>query len=145
MSWRSWAALLAAFAICAAHAGQAAWPARPVTIVVPYTPATGADVIARLLQPRLGERLGAPVIVENKAGASGAIGTEHVAKSAPDGYTLLLTATSHGTIPAMSPHLPYDALKSFADKRGRSKWQLHLEPLEEVGQQRQHDQGKRQG
>ena len=114
MSWRSWAALVAACAICAAHAGQATWPTRPVTIVVPYTPATGADVIARLLQPRLTERLGASVVVENKAGASGAIGTEHVAKSAPDGYTLLLTATSHGTIPAMSAHLPYDALKSFA-------------------------------
>jgi len=114
MSWRSWAAAIAAFAVCVAHGAPATWPARPVTIVVPYTPATGADVIARLLQPRLGEKLGAAVVVDNKAGASGAIGTEHVAKSAPDGYTLLLTATSHGTIPAMSSHLPYDALKSFA-------------------------------
>ncbi|HET7404290.1 MAG TPA: tripartite tricarboxylate transporter substrate binding protein [Usitatibacter sp.] len=114
MSWRGWAALVAAFALCAAHAAQGEWPERPVTIVVPYTPATGADVIARLLQPRLTERLGAAVVVDNKAGASGAIGTEHVAKSPPDGYTLLLTATSHGTIPAMSAHLPYDALKSFA-------------------------------
>jgi tripartite-type tricarboxylate transporter receptor subunit TctC len=114
MSRGSWAALVAAFAMWGAHAQQPAWPSRPVTIVVPYTPATGADVIARLLQPRLTERLGVTVVVENRAGASGAIGTEHVAKSAPDGYTLLLTATSHGTIPALKSDLPYDALKSFA-------------------------------
>jgi tripartite-type tricarboxylate transporter receptor subunit TctC len=113
MSRTACAALFAAFAMCGAHAQQAAWPTRPVTIVVPYTPATGADVIARLLQPKLAERLGAPVVVENKAGASGAIGTETVAKSAPDGYTFLFTATSHGTIPALKRDLPYDTLKSF--------------------------------
>jgi tripartite-type tricarboxylate transporter receptor subunit TctC len=93
---------------------QSPYPSRTVTIVVPFTPGTGADVIARLLQPRLAERLKVPVVVENKVGASGAIGTELVAKSAPDGYTLLFTATSHGTLPAMKRSLPYDAVKSFA-------------------------------
>jgi tripartite-type tricarboxylate transporter receptor subunit TctC len=90
-----------------------AYPTRTVTIVVPYTPGTGADVIARLLQPRLAERLGQAVVVENKAGASGAIGTELVAKAPADGHTLLFTATSHGTVPALKRNLPYDAINSF--------------------------------
>jgi tripartite-type tricarboxylate transporter receptor subunit TctC len=89
-----------------------AYPSRTLTIVVPFTPGTGADVIARLLQPKLAEHLKVPVVIENKVGASGAIGTELVAKAAPDGYTLLFTATSHGTLPAMK-RLPYDAVKSF--------------------------------
>src|SRR4051812_36800141 len=97
-----------------AHAQSGPYPSRPVTIVVPFTPGTGADVIARLLQPKLGERLGQPVVIENKAGASGAIGTELVAKAPPDGLTLLFTATSHGTVPAMKRDMPYDAAKSFA-------------------------------
>jgi tripartite-type tricarboxylate transporter receptor subunit TctC len=105
---------LAAVALCAAGLCNAQYPSRTVSIVVPYTPGTGADVIARLLQPKLAERLKVPVVVENKVGASGAIGTEFVAKAPPDGYTLLFTATSHGTLPAMKRTLPYDAVKSFA-------------------------------
>ena len=84
------------------------FPSRAVTLVVPFTPGTGADLIARLLQPGLSERLKQPVVIDNKPGASGAIGTEFVAKSAPDGHTLLFTATSHGTIPALRKSLPYD-------------------------------------
>ena len=105
--------LLAAVALCAAGLCNAQYPSRTVSIVVPYTPGTGADVIARLLQPKLAERLKVPVVVENKVGASGAIGTEFVAKAPADGYTLLFTATSHGTLPAMKRTLPYDAVKSF--------------------------------
>ncbi len=92
---------------------QAQYPTRTVTIVVPFTPGTGADVIARLLQPRLAERLKVAVVVENRVGASGAIGTELVAKAPPDGYTLLFTATAHGTVPALKHNLPYDATKGF--------------------------------
>ena len=103
-------AALAAASICNA---QAPYPSRTITIVVPFTPATGADVIARLLQPKLAESLKVPVVVENKVGASGAIGTELVAKAPPDGYTVLFTATSHGTLPAMKRSLPYDPVKSF--------------------------------
>jgi tripartite-type tricarboxylate transporter receptor subunit TctC len=102
-----------AFFVINASNAQPAYPTRTVTIVVPFTPATGADVIARMLQPRLAERLKVAVVVENKAGASGAIGTETVAKAAPDGYTLLFTATAHGTVPALKRNLPYDAAKSF--------------------------------
>jgi tripartite-type tricarboxylate transporter receptor subunit TctC len=101
-----------AFVVPASHA-QPAYPSRTVTIVVPYTPGTGADLIARLLSPRLAEHLAVAVVVENKAGASGAIGTEIVAKSPPDGYTLLFTATSHGTVPALNRKLPFDPVRSF--------------------------------
>ncbi|HZQ59737.1 MAG TPA: tripartite tricarboxylate transporter substrate binding protein [Casimicrobiaceae bacterium] len=94
--------------------GQGSYPSRPVTIVVPFTPGTGADVLARLLEPHLSARLKQAFVVENRAGASGAIGMEAVAKAKPDGYTLLFSATSHGTIPALRAKLPFDALKSYA-------------------------------
>jgi tripartite-type tricarboxylate transporter receptor subunit TctC len=106
---------LAAVALGLATAAVAAdpWPSRTVSIVVPYTPGTGADTIARLLSPQLAERLKVAVVVDNKPGASGAIGSEHVAQSPPDGNTLLFIATSHGTLPALKHHLPYDPVKSF--------------------------------
>lgn len=110
--WRLLVASLAIFVVPVLHA-QPAYPSRTVTIVVPYTPGTGADVIARLLSPRLAERLAVAVMVENRAGASGAIGTELVAKSPPDGHTLLFAATSHGTVPALNTKLPFDPVKSF--------------------------------
>ena len=107
---------LAAVALaCAASAGAAEpWPSRTLTIVVPFTPGTSADTIARLFSPQLAERLKVPVVVDDKPGASGAIGTEAVAKSPPDGYTVLFTATSHGTVPALKRDVPYDPVKSFA-------------------------------
>jgi tripartite-type tricarboxylate transporter receptor subunit TctC len=100
------------FVVQSLHA-QPTYPSRTISMVVPFTPGTGADVIARLLQPRLAERLKVAVVVENKVGASGAIGTELVSKAPADGYTLLFTATAHGTVPALKHHLPYDAAKSF--------------------------------
>ena len=104
---------LAPFAIGSADA-QDLYPSRPVHVIVPYTPGTGADILARVLGPRLAERWKAAVVVDNRAGATGNIGTEFVAKSAPDGYTLLFTATSFGTNPALARSLPFDPLKSFA-------------------------------
>jgi tripartite-type tricarboxylate transporter receptor subunit TctC len=104
---------LALFAIGSADA-QDVYPSRPVRVIVPYTPGTGADILARVLGPRLAERWKAAVVVDNRAGATGNIGTEFVAKSAPDGYTLLFTATSFGTNPALSRSLPFDPLTSFA-------------------------------
>ena len=113
MPFKLVASLLFAAMPLATFAQQPAYPSRTVVIVVPFTPATGADVIARLIQPRLAERLKATVVVENRVGASGAIGTELVAKAPPDGHTLLFTATAHGTVPALKKSLPYDAAKSF--------------------------------
>jgi tripartite-type tricarboxylate transporter receptor subunit TctC len=90
------------------------YPARPVHLIVPYTPGTGADILARLLGPKLGERWNAGVITENKPGATGNIGTEFVAKSPADGHTLLVVATSFGTTPALKASLPFDPVKSFS-------------------------------
>jgi tripartite-type tricarboxylate transporter receptor subunit TctC len=103
----------AALLLAAALDASAQYPQRTITIVVPFTPGTGADLIARSIQPQLSQRLKVAVVVDNKAGASGAIGTEFVANAQPDGYTLLFTATSHGTVPAMRKNLPFDPAKSF--------------------------------
>ena len=90
------------------------YPSRTVQLVVPYTPGTGADILSRILGPKLAERWRVGVVTENRAGATGNIGTELVAKAAPDGYTLLFTATSFGTNPALGHKLPFDPVKSFA-------------------------------
>ena len=90
------------------------YPSRPITFIVPYTPGTTGDMLARLIGPRISQRWNVPVVVDNKVGASGIIGTEAVAKAAPDGYTFLFAATSYGTLPAINPKLPYDPLKSLA-------------------------------
>ena len=102
-----------AFVLGGAQAAES-WPVRNVQVVVPYTPGTGADILARTLGPKLAERLKVGVITDNRAGATGNIGTDFVAKAAPDGYTLLCTATSFGTNPALNPKLPFDPVKSFA-------------------------------
>lgn len=111
----SWAA--AGFAALLAPALSAAqdadWPNRTIQIVVPYTPGTGGDILARVFGPKLSERWKVSVVTDNRAGASGNIGTEFVAKAAPDGYTILCTATSFGTNPAINRTLPFDPVKSF--------------------------------
>ena len=108
--------LLFLVSVCFATAAAAQeFPSRPVHLIVPYTPGTGADILARLLGPKLGERWKVGVPTENKPGATGNIGTEFVAKSPPDGHTLLVVATSFGTTPALKPAgLPFDPIKSFA-------------------------------
>src|SRR3954471_1814996 len=82
------------------------FPSRPVTIVVPSATGVAHDTVARLIQPKLAERLGQTVIVDNRAGASGQIGSAFVAKSAPDGYTLLLPPDTHVINPVANQALP---------------------------------------
>ena len=97
------------------------YPSRPILLVVPFTPGTGIDILARSLGPRLAERWGQPVAVDNKAGASSLIGTEFVARAQPDGHTLLVTATSFTITAALNRKLPYDVEKSFSPvKIGRA-------------------------
>jgi tripartite-type tricarboxylate transporter receptor subunit TctC len=92
-----------------------AFPSKPARIVNPFAPGGATDIVARHMAQKLTEAWGQPVVVENRAGASGAIGVEHVAKSAPDGYTLLIaTQTTHAANPALYAKLPYDAAKDFA-------------------------------
>src|SRR5688572_17961579 len=92
----------------------AQYPSKPVRMIVTYPPGGGADTMARLLAPRLGESLGQPVIVENRPGASGTIGADYVARSAPDGLTLMLDASSYAVNPSLYPKLPYDPRRAFA-------------------------------
>jgi len=87
---------------------------RPITFIVPFPPGGATDVIARLIAGPLGEALGAPVVVENRAGAGGSVGTAAVARAAPDGRTLLMgTIATHGIGPAIYSNLPYDAVRDF--------------------------------
>jgi tripartite-type tricarboxylate transporter receptor subunit TctC len=103
------AALCAPALVCAQS-----FPAKPVRLVVPFAPGGGVDVIGRIAAEAIAPGLGQPVVVDNRAGAGGALGAEHVARSAPDGYTLLLgTASTHGTGSAVNPKLPYDPVKDF--------------------------------
>jgi len=90
-----------------------AYPSKPITLVVTYPPGGGADVMARLVAPKLGEALGQAIVIENRPGAGGQIGASAVAKAAPDGYTVMLDASSFAINPALYPKLPYDTLKAF--------------------------------
>jgi len=102
---------LAALAVAAAPAQE--WPARPVRIIAPFPPGGSADTLARITAERLGTRLGQSFVVENRPGAGGLIGSEFVAKAAPDGYTFVVSGVaSHAIAPAMTA-VPFDPLKSF--------------------------------
>ncbi len=90
------------------------YPSRPIRLVVPYAPGGGSDVVGRLVAQKLTESSGWNVIVDNKAGASAMIGTDAVAKSAADGYTLLIADAAHATNAAVQPRLPFDSVKDFA-------------------------------
>lgn len=105
---------LAAGLLTCSYAAAAAWPEQPITLVVPYTPGTGIDVVARQLSARLTSSFGQPVIVENMAGASGNIGSSRVARAAPDGYTLLVQVSTLVMNKSLYKSLNYDPVKGFA-------------------------------
>jgi tripartite-type tricarboxylate transporter receptor subunit TctC len=109
------ACAIALFAgVVPAHAAQSGdYPARPIRIIVPLAPGGGSDYTARYIGPRLSERLGQPIVVDNRPGASGITGTEMVAKATPDGYTLLLAYSTHAQSAQLFSRLPYDPIKDF--------------------------------
>jgi len=110
------AAALLPLALVQGAAAQAAWPTKPVRIVVPYGPGSSPDVLVRIMAERLGPRLGQPLVVENRPGAGGNTGTDHVAKAAPDGHTFLVS-TNNGPLvysTVFNPRLPYDPFKDLA-------------------------------
>ncbi len=115
---------LAAFATIAA--AQQDFPNRPIRIIVPYPPGGSNDFLARLFSPKLTELLGAQVIVDNRGGGNTIVGNDAVAKSAPDGYTLLLAGSSHVFIPHMYRSIPYDTLNDFAAVAGIARGELML-------------------
>ena len=110
---------LLTFAFClpagSAVAAESAFPSRPIRFVVPFPPGTTTDVVARLVSLRVADRLGQPIVIDNRAGASGTIGVETVARGAPDGYTWVLgTTTTHALARILNPKLGYDPTSDFA-------------------------------
>ena len=109
--------LLATTAIAAlplgAHAADA-WPSRPIQLLIPYPPGGSADLLARPLGAKLQERLGQPIVLDYRPGAGGTIATQALARSKPDGYTLIMVLAAHAINPSLYPKLPYDTRKDFA-------------------------------
>ena len=105
-------ALAAAAFAPLAHA-QATYPDHPIRFIVPYPPGGGTDVIARIVQERFQNALGQPIVIENRGGAAGSLGTDIAAKAPADGYTVLFTLSSHTINPAIYPRLPFDTVKDF--------------------------------
>ena len=108
-------ALAAAPALLAAPAirAQGAWPSRPIRMIVPYTPGAATDAMARLAAQKIGERLGVPVVVENRAGGNGAVGSQAVLQAPPDGYTILGSASVHPMARQVMKAAPYDPVTDF--------------------------------
>ena len=110
---------LALIAVCLAAGGApvraADWPTKPIHFIVPFPPGSFADITIRIMQQKLGPRLGQTIVVDNRSGASGDIGSEALARAKPDGYTFgIATNSTHGTSPALNPRLPYNAVNDFA-------------------------------
>ncbi len=112
---RSGLATIAGIVLACFSAGTAAqtYPAKPVRIVVPAAPGGGTDIIARTIAPKLGELLGQTAVIENRAGGSTNIGTEFVARAAPDGYTMLMASTPHAINPSLFAKLNFDPIRDF--------------------------------
>lgn len=109
------AVVVPALAIAAAAPVVAAdWPERPIRVVVPYPPGGGTDVVARIVQQRMQQAIGQTLVIDNRGGGGGSIGSEAVAKAHPDGYTLLFTLSSHSINPAIYPKLSFDTERDFA-------------------------------
>ena len=109
------AMLLAGIAAAAPVLAQSGtWPAKPIRLVVPYTPAGGTDILGRMVGRRLADALGVPVVIDNRPGSDGSIGTDIVAKAPPDGYTLLIDGTSQAYNVAFGKKLPYDSARDLA-------------------------------
>ena len=104
----------AVFAAPVAIAQSPAWPAKPLRMIVPFPPGGGIDTVARVFSPRLSELLGQPVVIDNRSGAGGTVGTEVVARATPDGYTLLATFASHAMNATLYKDLSYDTERAFA-------------------------------
>ncbi|WP_157267195.1 tripartite tricarboxylate transporter substrate binding protein [Azohydromonas aeria] len=117
-------AAMGMLALAAGAQAQQAWPAKPITIVVPASPGGAIDMAARLIGARFTAAWGQPVNIENKGGAAGVLGSDFVAKAAPDGHTLALVASSHAINPSMYRKLPFDTVKGF-----EPVVQTHVVPL----------------
>ena len=106
--------LLSGFAVCTLSNPSYGQSDKPLTLVVPFPPGGSTDITARTIQTKLSERIGRPVVIENRPGAASQIATQYVARSAPDGNTLLISFDNHSINPIVKPKLPYDTFKDFA-------------------------------
>lgn len=104
---------VASLAICAEKGKSLGYPNRAIRMVVPFSIGGGTDVTARVVSQKLSENFEVPVVVDNRAGGGAMIGTEHVARAVPDGYTLITVASEHAINPSLQPRIPYDALRDF--------------------------------
>ncbi|HYS75658.1 MAG TPA: tripartite tricarboxylate transporter substrate-binding protein, partial [Burkholderiales bacterium] len=107
-----------ALAVLAAAASQVSaqdYPNKPVHVIISFTPGSSTDIVGRIVSQKLSEIWGQPVLAENRAGAGGSIGSNVVAKAAPDGYTLLVDSNAHTVTPSIYAKLPYDTVKDFID------------------------------
>src|SRR5215475_10814148 len=107
-------ALVAATLIATAAQAQTAWPSKPIRLIAPFPPASTSDVIGRVFGQKMSQRLGQPVVIDNRVGASGNLGADAIAKATPDGYTIgLVTSSTQAVAVSLSSKLPYDPLKDF--------------------------------
>ncbi len=125
------ALLAGAAAMAAATPARAAYPERPVTMIVPFAAGSGTDTVARIVAQQLGTRLGGSVVVENRAGANGSVAATFVARSEPDGHTLFMTTnTSHSANPSLLKSIPYDPVADFTPvaRMGNLPFLLVIDP-----------------
>lgn len=112
-SFRHAASVAFAFALVAGLAQAQDWPSKPIRMIVPYPPGGGTDVVARIVNEKLSPELGQPLVIDNKGGAGGSVGTELAAKAPSDGYTVLMTLSSHTINPKLYTKLAYDVERDF--------------------------------
>lgn len=103
----------AAAVLCAPAIGAEDYPSRPVRLIVPFPPGGSNDIIGRMVGMHLGERLGKPVVIDNRAGASGVLGMDIASKASPDGYTMLIVSAAYASVPGMFARLPFDPKRAF--------------------------------
>jgi len=110
-----WAKVLSlcALTVIAAPALAQDYPSKPIHLIVPVPPGGGVDLLSRAIGQKMSQDLGVPVVIDNKPGASAVVGTEALARSAPDGYTIMMGYSAHATNPLLTPNIPYDAQKDF--------------------------------
>ena len=107
------ATLTALVGMCTAAAADT-WPSRPIRVVIPFGPGSAVDIVPRIVFEQMSAQLGQPIVVENRAGAGGTLGSAMVAKAEPDGYTILVHSSAHTITPALYPKLSYDVGRDFA-------------------------------
>src|SRR5881409_296321 len=104
-----------ALAAAASQASAQGYPSKPVHVIISFTPGSSTDIVGRIVMQRVSEIWGQPAVLENRSGAGGSIGSNVVAKAAPDGYTLLINSNAHSVNPAIYAKLPYETTKDFVD------------------------------